>query len=49
MHGTRAMQTLVEVLAQRKETHDFELKKLTEVMAKRIVELSMNTHGNHVI
>ena len=49
MHGTRAMQTLIEVLASRAELFHFELTKLINEFMPRVVELSVHTHGNHVL
>jgi len=49
IHGTRVIQTLVEVLASRHQKFHNELTKLITELNINIVELSTHTHGNHVI
>ena len=49
MHGTRAMQTLIEVLASRASRFHLELVNLIAELSQRLVELAVHTHGNHVI
>ena len=49
MHGTRAMQTLIEVLASRASRFHPELVNLIAELSQRVVELAVHTHGNHVI
>jgi hypothetical protein len=49
VHGTRAMQTLSEVISEHLDTLRPEIDLLTDALASRVVELSTHTHGNHVI
>ena len=49
VHGTRAIQTLLEVLGQKNDRFDAEILELVHKLEEHAVELTMHTHGNHVI
>jgi hypothetical protein len=49
VHGTRAMQTLSEVISKHLDTLGPEIELLTEILDDKVVELSTHAHGNHVI
>ncbi len=49
VHGTRAMQTLAEVVSAHLPALQEEIALLTGGLAGRVVELSTHAHGNHVI
>jgi hypothetical protein len=49
VHGTRAMQTLSEVISKHLDTLRPEIELLIEILESKVVELSTHAHGNHVI
>lgn len=49
VHGTRAMQTLVEVLADKVELLNTECLMLVRELENSILNLSTHVNGNHVI
>jgi hypothetical protein len=49
VHGTRAIQTLSEVISNHLDTLRPEIELLIEILEDKVVELSTHAHGNHVI
>jgi hypothetical protein len=55
IHGTRAIQTLIDRLARfaiedsSNAMHHFNLMQVIRALNTEIVELTMDMHGNHVI
>lgn len=49
VHGTRAMQTLAEVLSKHQDSMGEDIKTLIRELEGRVSELSTHPHGNHVI
>jgi hypothetical protein len=49
VHGTRAMQTLVEVLAKNIKVMSTECILLIEQLNSNILSMSTHVNGNHVI
>lgn len=49
IHGTRAMQTLVEVLADKVPQLSTECLMLVRELESNILEMSTHVNGNHVI
>jgi len=49
IHGTRAMQTLAEVLSKHSVSLYPELETVIAKMNEQIVSLATHVHGNHVV
>ena len=49
VHGTRAMQTLVETLAKNIKGLEVQCRKLIKEIDRDILQLSTHVNGNHVI
>jgi pumilio RNA-binding family len=49
VHGTRAMQTLVEVLAVHIDSMESHCRLMIEELDRNILQLSTHVNGNHVI
>lgn len=49
VHGTRAMQTLVETLAQNIKGLEVQCRRLIQEVDFEILQLSTHVNGNHVI
>ena len=49
IHGTRAMQTLVEFLSKNIKDLKNEVLTLIDILKQDILDLSTNVHSNHVI
>lgn len=49
IHGTRSIQTLVDVLSKKLEIFEKDILKIIGQLKKQVRDLSLNVHGNHVI
>ena len=49
VHGTRAVQTLIEVLSKNTKKTEQLLLSIIQYLRPQIRDLSLNAHGNHVI
>ena len=49
MHGTRTIQTLVEMAGRYPTELHHELMTISTEMSRYIIDLSLDPHGNHVV
>lgn len=49
IHGTRAVQFLIEIISKNLSELEYEMLKIIEFVNRSIKEMSLSVHGNHVI
>ena len=49
IHGTRSIQTLIDILSKDLKTFKDDVLRIIAVIAPQVKELSLNVHGNHVV